>query len=345
MSLRDALESQAESCRALGSPLTARVLHLIAENLRPGSALRDRLWLWPGDIGPGGASVPLRLAGGLHALVLNGQAPELARAYGQHEAVSDNRFWRILAAVLDCHADFLMRWLDSPPQTNEVRRAAVLIAAGHWLHARHGLPLVLSELGASAGLNMLWDHYALEAGGQRFGPAIPCLTLTPEWHGPLPPVRTPQIADRAGADLNPLDPVQDQLRLLSYIWADQPDRLERTRKALAMAARLHPPVARADAVDWLATRLAQRRKGQLHLICHTIAWQYLAPEAKARGEAIIAAAGAGATKDAPIAWFAMEADGTANGAALILRLWPGDLTLAMGRADFHGRWVRWSAPE
>jgi len=345
VSLRDALESQAQSCRALGSPLTARVLHLMAANLRPGSALSDRLWHWPGDIGPSKASVPLRLAGGLHALVLNGQAPELARAYDQHEAVSDSRFWRILAAVLDSHAGFLMRWLDSPPQTNEVRRAAVLIAAGHWLHARLGLPLVLSELGASAGLNLLWDHYALVAGGQRFGPSTPCLTLTPEWHGPLPPACAPQIAERAGADLNPLDPVRDRLRLLSYIWADQPDRLVRTRKALELAATLHPPVMRADALDWLATRLEQRREGQLHLIFHTIAWQYFPPDAQARGAALIAAAGARATQDAPVAWFAMEADDTANGAALTLRLWPGDLTLAMGRADFHGRWVRWTAPK
>jgi hypothetical protein len=28
-----------------------------------------------------------------------------------------------------------------------------------------------------------------------------------------------------------------------------------------------------------------------------------------------------------------------------LRLWPGDKTLDLGRADFHGRWVDWRAPE
>ena len=40
----------------------------------------------------------------------------------------------------------------------------------------------------------------------------------------------------------------------------------------------------------------------------------------------------------------METDGDktgAVGAALTLRLWPGDITLGLGRADFHGRWVRW----
>jgi hypothetical protein len=38
----------------------------------------------------------------------------------------------------------------------------------------------------------------------------------------------------------------------------------------------------------------------------------------------------------------MEADAGAEGAGLRLRLWPGDLDLAMGRAGFHGQWVNWS---
>jgi hypothetical protein len=30
--------------------------------------------------------------------------------------------------------------------------------------------------------------------------------------------------------------------------------------------------------------------------------------------------------------------------ALTLRLWPDDLHIPLGRADFHGRWVIWDAP-
>jgi len=29
---------------------------------------------------------------------------------------------------------------------------------------------------------------------------------------------------------------------------------------------------------------------------------------------------------------------------LTLRLWPDDLHIPLGRADFHGRWVIWDAP-
>ncbi|WP_366510940.1 DUF2332 family protein [Yoonia sp.] len=43
--------------------------------------------------------------------------------------------------------------------------------------ARFGLPIHLSELGASAGLNLMWDHFALRIGHATFGPDTPALTL------------------------------------------------------------------------------------------------------------------------------------------------------------------------
>jgi hypothetical protein len=80
----------------------------------------------------------------------------------------------------------------------------------------------------------------------------------------------------------------------------------------------------------------------LQLIFHTIAWQYFPTESRARGAALIAAAGAQANSAAPLAWLALEADGKSPGAALSLRLWPGNEGVSLGRADFHGRWVQWN---
>jgi hypothetical protein len=98
------------------------------------------------------------------------------------------------------HQTRLDRWLDSPPQTNEVRRSAILIATGHWLTARYGLPLTLtlSELGASAGLNLIWDRYALQAGTVRLGPDDAAITLRPEWRGAMPPQALPTLSARRG---------------------------------------------------------------------------------------------------------------------------------------------------
>ena len=150
------------------------------------------------------------------------------------------------------------------------------------------------------------------------------------------------MAERAGCDLAPLDPREpaDLLRLRSYLWPDQPHRRALTDAAAAVASTR---VERADAVDWLRRRLTEPRPGRLHLIFHTVAWQYLPPRARAEGDALIDAAGGRATREAPLARLGMEADGGGPDAALTLTTWPGGATEALGRVDFHGRRVAWAA--
>ena len=332
--IRAAFRSQARACARLGSPLMNRLLNGLADALQPGTPLTDRILNWPGDPGPSGDALPLRLAAGLHALILTGSDAALARAYAAGSPLTE------ALHALQTHAAHLDRWLDHPPQTNEVRRSAPLLAAAHLMTARFGLPLILSELGTSAGLNLLWDRCTLALPGLTLG-AGP-IHLAPDWTGPLPPARPITIADRAGCDINPLHPVADRLRLLAYLWPDQPDRLTRTEAALAEAATLRPPLAKADAADWLDHRLATTRPGHLHILFHTVAAQYFPAATRARIAATLAAAGAQATATSPLAHLAMEADGTPDGAALTLTLWPGGQSQPLGRACFHGRWLRWS---
>ena len=100
-------------------------------------------------------------------------------------------------------------------------------------------------------------------------------------------------------------------------------------------------VDQADAADWLATRLANPSPGCCHMIYHTIAWQYFPPKVKSACTTSIESAGVHATAQTPLAWFSMEADESSPGAAMTLRLWPGDVRFDLGRVDFHGRWVDW----
>jgi hypothetical protein len=339
--LAGAFRSQASHCLALGSPFMARLFRMLAVEWPSGTKLDEKCKAFKGDIGPLGASLPLRIAGGLHALRLQNRAG-LAEIYPPHDP-SDAAFRAGILNALQTEDAFLTKWIDSPPQTNELRRSAILIPGVHLLRARFDLPFVLSELGASAGLNLLWDRFALQTSDWRLGPEDAIVTLTPDWTGPEPLQIAPTITERRGVDLRPQDPSKpdDLLRLTAYLWPDQPDRLANTRAA---ASADPAPVDAGDAIDWLAARLDTAPEGHLHLVQNTIAWQYFPKEAQAKGRALFAAAGAKASKTRPLAWLQLEADndpGGQGGAAITLQIWPSGEIIPLGRADFHGRWVKW----
>lgn len=341
--LADAFRSQATSCGHLGSPFMARLFTMLAAHWPGDTALAQKCASFSGSIGPKGASLPLRIAGGLHALVLRGADPELTALYPPNTP-DDTRFQEGIVQAIYDHDGFLTDWISSPPQTNEIRRSAALIAGARVAAQHFDRPICLSELGASGGLNLYWDHYALSVQGTSFRPADPAVTLNPDWTGPPPPNITPIIAHRRGVDLTPLDPraPDDLLRLQAYLWPDQPFRLDMTRAAAGLATGA---VDQGDAVDWLAHRLANAPPGHLHLIQNTVAWQYFPAEAQRRGQDLIAAAGEHATDETPLGWLQLETDGDEkglDGAAITLSLWPGNVSLHLGRADFHGRWVRWT---
>ncbi len=339
--LRPAFEAQAVHCGHLGSPFMARMMPMIPDALPDGPVL-DRLADWPGDVGHRADAVPLRLAGGLHALVMAGHP--LAAAYPPHDT-PDAALAAALTAAFDQEAPHLLRWLDGPPQTNEVRRAAALIAGAHVVADRFPLPMEIAELGASAGLNLGFPRFALRAGPVRLGPADPALTLTPDWTGPPPPAASLEIRGARGVDLAPVDPTdpEDRARLLAYLWPDQPHRRALTQAAIDAGP---PRVELGDAIPWLERRLAAPHPGRTLLVYHTVAWQYFPPEAAARGAALLAEAGARATAGAPLAHLSMEQDGSgAPGAAITLATWPGGTPEVLGRICFHGRWVRWARAE
>jgi hypothetical protein len=339
--IRQSFLRQAKACSDLGSPFSARLGTLAAERLTEDSRVGATVLGWPGNPDGTGDALALRLAGTLHALVRSGQNPALAAVYPPHE-VDDDTFWATVEAALRHNEAFILERLKSAPQTNEVRRSSALLPGFLTIAALTGKPLILSEVGASAGLNLQWDRYSYQLGDFHWGKAS-AVELAPRWEGPPPPEAAIEITERAGCDLNPLDPASqdDRLRLFSYIWADQQDRLNRTAAALAMATESGLKIEKADAIDWLRHRLATPRPGMTHVIYHTIAWQYLPQALKAKGEALIADAGARATPDSPLARLQLEADGKPEGAALLLTLWPSGETREIGRADFHGRWVKW----
>lgn len=336
-------ESQAKACDQMGSPFTARLCRILATRLDTRTRFGRRILEWDGD--PFADNVALRACGALHALARSGWEPNVAAVYPPAVA-NDHSLWIAIADALGHNDAFLTDRLASAPQTNEVARSSTIL--GGMLHIAYitGQPLEILEIGASAGLNLSFDAYRYDLGqGLSWGPADAPLTVKTEWRGEPPPLDADlRVASRQGCDLHPIDPgkPEDRARLLSYIWADQVHRLERTEAALQFAAGHNRRIDKADAVDWVAVKLAEPQPaGTTRVLFHTIVWDYVPAPSRARIDAMVAAAAARATAERPFARLTIESDNVPGSARIDVDLWPGK-AVTLGRADFHGRWSDWS---
>jgi hypothetical protein len=347
--LRGYFLTQARHCHDLDSPFMVRLCMLFSRHLKQDSTFTERLLALPHPDNFWGVALPLRVAGALHALVLTQQCDMLAKVYPpHHDDVSDEELWDAIMHAIQVHEDFFVPYLGNAPQTNEVRRSGILLPGFLVIAKKTGLPFTLSELGASAGINLCWDEFAYRLGDITWGKQHSNITLAPQWLGKPPPDALPiSVSSRAACDLSPinfLDP-DEKLKLLSYIWADQHDRFTRTDHALDILTEKKYKVDCADISQWLPARLAQDTTGTVHVIYHTIAWNYQSDDEKQRNRRVIEAAGAKATHHAPLAWLRFEADDEDPGAALTLTLWPDGSEHTLGRADYHGRWIDWAGLE
>jgi len=339
---REAFEQQARYCHANDAPITARLCRGIAAALDADSTTARRIRAWPGKPIPD--ALPLRVAGGFHALWRDGHAPELDGLF----TGTDHDPARIAAAIaqtLLAHDAEIGTWLDGPPQTNEPGRSAALMAGLLDLAQRFGPRFELLEIGSSAGLNLLIDRYRYDLGGVIVGPDTSPVTICPDWRGPPPPSAKVRIEAVRGVDISPIAPTAPgaDRRLLAYVWADHEMRFKRVAAAIEMIRAKPVALDKADAVDWVETRLAEPQpEGITRVLMHSIVWQYIAPGGQARIEAAMQSAAARATPQRPLAWLSLESDRTMNRHDLTLRSWPGDgKPERLAHAHAHGFWVEW----
>src|SRR6185503_8162629 len=222
---------------------------------RAGGTLRALIPDWAGD--PLADAVALRVAGALHSLVLERLDPALVAIFPPQRAAFDPVAGaEVVRNALRKFRDRVADYLQRPPQTNEIGRSAVLLGGFATIAARTGLPLALRELGASAGLNMLWFRYRYELGTfATWGEPASAVTIRCDWRGnppPLPP--RIDVMSWRGCDVSPihLGAPHAAARLMSYIWADQRERLQRLRAAITLAQSAALEVEEIDAVAFTA---------------------------------------------------------------------------------------------
>lgn len=343
--VREAFRLQAEWCAQLGSPFTARLCAVLEQTLDLTTITGRRALSWPGRPDSLGDALPLRLAGGLHALVRRGRLPELARLYPPAPIPPAAALNREVARALQAEDVELAGWLQRAPQTNEVGRSALLMGGLLVAAAAHPLPMALFELGASGGLNLLLDRFSHRLGEATAGEPSSALHLQPDWEGGSPPRAPVQIVRRHGVDLQPLDVcnAEHRERLAAYVWPDQLVRLAQLEAALRIAASAPPALDAGDAAQWAETTLPPDPEPRLlRVITHTVAFQYFPSATRARLTAHIERVGGRATDAGPFAWLRFEADSAFDHAmTLRLTLWPGGAERALAIGQAHGRWVRW----
>ena len=223
-------------------------------------------------------------------------------------------------------------------QTNEAARCAVLLPALALLPG----PLALIEVGASAGLTLLVDRYSYDyAGHQVTGadPQAPVLRCRPG--GPVPlPSGVPEVAWRAGLDLNPLDAADedDAAWLSCLLWPGETGRAERLAGALATARRSPPALHRGDLLDDLPGLAGQAPPRATLVVYHSAVLAYVDERKRREFAAAVRQLGA--------VWLSNEAPGVLpdvkvppghDGSFVLVR----DGTQALARTDPHGTWLTW----
>jgi len=329
----------------MGSPLTALLCRTIGSRIGRDTEVARRVLGWPGNPDGWADGLPLRLCGGLHALVRSGKAEALQACYPPHRLPEEEVLWDALARTLETTGEDLLPWLDHPPQTNEVGRSNALMAGLLVIASQFGVPIRLYELGASAGLNLNLDRYCYDLGGTRAGDPDSPLQLRPDWQGAPPPQAEVTIIGRGGVDLQPMDPVRDRERLIAYVWPDQRQRIEQLEKAVAVA-EAHPPlVDRGDAADWLeAQLLIEPEPGVARVVMHSVAYQYFPQEVQARIAGHIGRVGHNATAESPLAWLRFEKEPQDRQTSLRLTLWPSGKDRLLAYCQAHGRSIEWLQP-
>ena len=213
-------------------------------------------------------------------------------AAARHLGAGEGTYADLRAWLLRHWDDVRELMLARSTQTNEAGRCATLLPA----LARIPGPLALMEVGASAGLCLYPDRYSYRftvtgAVGAEFaqsttldpadGPSA--VVLDCELTNVSVPERLPEVAWRAGIDLNPLDitDVDQREWLTSLIWPEHEARRERLLAAASIAAADPPHLVRGDLLDTVESLLAEVPAGTQPVVFHSAVLAYVDAEVRA----------------------------------------------------------------
>ena len=345
-----AIDWQAEHAEINDAPCTARIIRALRKVVEGNTACGRRMGSWAGLTLKD--AMPLRIAGGLHYLLLSGTDDRLARVYSR-QITDQGQVDRLVCELIEAYDTLLLPWFDGPPQTNEAGRSASIMAGLLWLSQRVCPHFELFELGASAGVNTMLERYHYRLGETEVGPENSPMRIQPEWRGeagsPPPPPQDFAMLSVQACDVAPIDLTDEAsaLKLKSYVWPDAPGRMARIDAAVALANEEPPSLVQMDAAEFVAQQLARpQAEGTTRAMFHSIMWQYLPEMSQTSITEAMEEVGAMATTQTPLAWVALETDPKTFRHELKVRYWDGGKgdgrPHLLGFAHPHGAWVEWT---
>ena len=247
---------------------------------------------------------------------------------------------RAFAAVCAEHRARILALVESRNvQTNEVGRCSHLMPAFGIVAKAAQQPLALIDVGAGAGLNLLWDRFDYRySDGSTFGTGKSPVRIVCESRGTMPdlPRRFPDVTHRVGVDLNPIDLADDeQYRWLqALIWPDHADRAALLANARRVWLKDTPRVEAGDAVEVLPKLIATVPPDAALCILHGHVLNQFPVSARAAFSAVLRST----SRLRPVYHVASEGERLE-----VTRIVDGrSRTLLSVLRSAHGRWVDWS---
>jgi len=291
--------------------------------------------------------VPNILLAAVHYLLLKGVQHPLAAFYPSVSSATqpgDDPYPHFRTFCIE-HRDEVLNLIRTRlVQTNDVRRCVYLALAFGIVAERAGRrPLALIDVGASAGLNLLWDRFGYDYSGRRLGDPGAPVQLTCELRGGLRPPfpeRLPAVAWRVGIDLSPVD-VRDPDAMLWFralIWPEHRERVELLMRAIQLARQDPPELIAGDALELLPRVIAAVPRDTPVCVFHTHAVNQFPREARERLTALIQEHGS--RRD--LYRVAAEWIGTPQTQLELVAYEQGVKTeKLLAYVDGHARWIEW----
>lgn len=314
------------------------------------------------SLAPRGQARPTLLLAAVHYLLLGGDDHPLGQFYpsvsNEPNTAADPKHLVTLfrSFCLDHRTALELLIQSGHTQTNDVRRTAALVLALQTIARSDATGLRLIEVGASAGLNLLYEQYgyhlgSMAVGNHRSGVDVR-ISVDHRIESRIENF-LPRSTSVVGIDLAPIDVFDDnEVRWLrSFVWPELSDDVDRLMAAIAVARASPPEVIKGDAVDLAPHLLQQTPDGEVPVVFHSTLLTYLDRNQRAAFIQVLTDFGMAR----PLVWIALESPGLLadqmdlrlprsadSSFVLTVASWQdGNREMVpLAQVDSYGRWIR-----